>query len=101
VDLVNRQVILLADRLVRTPGRTAGAARFVGSPHVSAVFGNLRPDAGLWGAQFALAQLRSRIAAGGVSAMRADPGLLAEVDQHTAAVRDALTEASGRVSAVC
>jgi hypothetical protein len=67
---------------------------------VSAVFGNLRPDAGLWGAQFALAQLRARIAAGGVSAMRADPGLLAEVDQHTAAVRDALTEASGRVSAV-
>jgi hypothetical protein len=48
----------------------------------------------------ALAQLRERIVAGGLSAMRADPALLADVDQHAAAVRDALTEVSGRVSAV-
>ncbi|MCW2638146.1 MAG: hypothetical protein JWP76_452 [Dactylosporangium sp.] len=67
---------------------------------MSATFGNLRPDAGLWGAQLALAQLRERIVAGGLSAMRADPALLADVDQHAAAVRDALTEVSGRVSAV-
>jgi hypothetical protein len=70
------------------------------SAHVSATFGNLRRDAGLWGAQLALAQLRQRIATSGVNAMRADPALLADVDQHAAAVRDALTEVSGRVSAV-
>jgi hypothetical protein len=67
---------------------------------VSATFENLRQDAGSWGAQFALTQLRRRIATGGVSAMRADPALLAQVDQHAAAVRDALTEVSGRVTAV-
>jgi hypothetical protein len=48
----------------------------------------------------ALAQLRQRIATSGVTAMRADAALLADVDQHAAAVRDALTEVSGRVSAV-
>lgn len=35
-----------------------------------------------------------------MNAMRDHPALLADVDQHAAAVRDALTEASGRVSAV-
>jgi hypothetical protein len=67
---------------------------------VSAVFENLRPDAGSWSAQFVLQQLRQRIAASGVHAMRVDPGLLAEVDQHAAAVRDALIQVSGRISAV-
>jgi hypothetical protein len=67
---------------------------------MSAVFGNLRPDAGVWGAQVALAQLRRRITAARMDAGRAHPGLLAQVDQHAAAVRDALTEAAGRVTAV-
>jgi hypothetical protein len=70
------------------------------SPPVSATFENLRRDAGPWGAQFALTQLRRRIAGSGVNAMRTDPALLARVDQHAAAVRDALTEVSGRVTAV-
>nr|WP_240940436.1 DUF6401 family natural product biosynthesis protein [Planosporangium flavigriseum] len=47
-----------------------------------------------------MAQLRGQVGASGLSAMRADPALLAQVDQHVAAVRDALIEAGGRVSAV-
>ena len=67
---------------------------------MSATFGNLRPDAALWAAQLALSQLARRIAASGFAAIRESPGLLADVDQHAAAVRDALIEISGRVSAV-
>ncbi|HEV7898381.1 MAG TPA: DUF6401 family natural product biosynthesis protein [Planosporangium sp.] len=67
---------------------------------MSAVFENLRRDAGAWGAQVALDQLRSRIATSGMDAVRGRPALLAEVDQHAAAVRDALTEVTGRITAV-
>jgi DNA-binding FrmR family transcriptional regulator len=68
------------------------------SPDVSAAFGNLHQDAGLRGAQLALTRLRGRIATSGVDAMRDDPALLADVDQHAAAVRDALIEATGRIT---
>ena len=67
---------------------------------MSATFGNLRPDAALWAAQLALSQLARRISGTGFAALRENPALLAEVDQHAAAVRDALTEISGRISAV-
>jgi hypothetical protein len=67
---------------------------------MSAAFGNLRRDAGVWGAQLALTQLWRRIAATGMDAMRACPALLADVDQHAAAVRDTLTGISGRINAV-
>ena len=67
---------------------------------MSTAYGNLRPDAALWAAQLALSQLARRIATTGFPAMRTCPGLLADVDQHAAAVRDALTEVSGRISAI-
>jgi hypothetical protein len=67
---------------------------------MSAAFGNLRRDAGVWAAQLALAQLWRQVATTGQDAMRDCPALLAEVDQHAAAVREALTSVSGRVSAV-
>jgi hypothetical protein len=67
---------------------------------MSAAFGNLREDAGAWGAQLALSRLRDGVATTGTGAMRACSGLLAEVDQHAAAVRDALIEVSGKVSVI-
>ncbi|MGC9669415.1 DUF6401 family natural product biosynthesis protein [Planosporangium sp. 12N6] len=67
---------------------------------MSAVFGNLRRDAEAWGARLALTQLRQRIGGTGLAAAQARPGLLAEVDQHAAAVRDALTEATGGVTVI-
>lgn len=67
---------------------------------MSAAFGNLRRDAAVWGAEVALDQLRARIATSGMDAVRSRPALLAEVDQHAAAVREALTEAAGRISTV-
>jgi hypothetical protein len=67
---------------------------------MSPPFGNLRRDAGLWAAQLALAQLWRRVAATGLEAMRSSPALLAEVDQHATAVREALISVSGRISAV-
>ena len=67
---------------------------------MSAAFGNLRRDAGAWAAQLALAQLWRRIASSGQEAMRMCPALTADVDQHAAAVREALTGVSGRISAV-
>jgi hypothetical protein len=66
---------------------------------VFAAFGNLRRDADGWAAQLALAQLWRRVASTGVEAMRTHPALRAEVDQHAAAVRDALTGISGRITA--
>ena len=64
---------------------------------VVAPTGKNDPDAG--------EQLTSRapstsFATTGFPAMRACSGLLADVDQHAAAVRDALTEVSGRISAI-
>jgi hypothetical protein len=67
---------------------------------MSTAFGNLRPDAALWAAQLALSQLARRVATSGSVALQDCPALLADVDQHAAAVRDALTEISGRISAV-
>jgi Family of unknown function (DUF6401) len=67
---------------------------------MSAAFGNVRRDAGVWAAQLALAQLWRRVATTGSEAMRACPALVADVDQHAAAVRDALTAISGRITAI-
>ena len=43
-------------------------------------------------ARLALGQLRDRLGAAGVAAMRALPVLLAEVDQHAAQVQEALAD---------
>ncbi len=67
---------------------------------MSGGYGNLRDDPGVWAAQLALSQLARRVATTGLVAMRARPALLARVDQHAAATRDALTDVSGRVGAV-
>jgi hypothetical protein len=67
---------------------------------MSAGFPPVRPDAAVWAAQLALAHLADRVAGSGYGAMRDCPALLADVDQHAAAVRDALVRVSGRVSAV-
>ncbi|MDP9818128.1 DUF6401 family natural product biosynthesis protein [Spirilliplanes yamanashiensis] len=51
-------------------------------------------------AQLALGQWRARLGATGMAALKAVPGLLAEVDQHAAHVRDALADGAGRVRRV-
>ena len=85
---------------ITRPGLSGSGRYFVASALMSAAFGNLRRDAGAWAAHLALAQLWRRVASTGQEAMWACPVLLAEVDQHAAAVREALTGVSGRISAV-
>ncbi len=51
-------------------------------------------------AQLALGQWASRLGVAGTAAMRALPGLLAEVDQHAAAVREAIADRRGRLRPV-
>ncbi len=46
-------------------------------------------------AHLALAQWRNRLGEHGTAAMRALPGLMAEVDQHIAEVREQLTDRRG------
>jgi len=62
-------------------------------------FGSRTPSSRVRAAQLALAQLVRRVAPSGFAAMRARPGLTAQVDQHAAAVRDTLT-VDGRISPV-
>jgi uncharacterized membrane protein len=76
------------------------SGKAVASADMSAGFGNLRDDPALWAAQLALSQLARRVATTGFAAMRIRPALVARVDQHAAAVRDALTDVSGRVGAL-
>ncbi len=51
-------------------------------------------------AHLALGQWSSRLGVAGMAAMNSLPGLLAEVDQHAAHVRDAVADRSGRVRRV-
>lgn len=44
----------------------------------------------LWAAQAAIAELRAVVGVPGLAAARSCPGLLTEVDQHAAELRDAL-----------
>jgi Family of unknown function (DUF6401) len=48
-------------------------------------------------AQWALADWMRRLGAVGMDAMRAVPGLVAQVDQHAAQVRDALVDRHGEI----
>jgi hypothetical protein len=51
-------------------------------------------------AHLALAQWVRRVGGTGFPALRADPGLLALVDQHAAAVRDAVARPDGTITAM-
>ena len=57
-------------------------------------------EAVLTGARMALAQWSERLGAAGADAMRAIPGLTAQVDQHLAQIRRTLGDAEGRVHPV-
>ncbi|WP_430784305.1 DUF6401 family natural product biosynthesis protein [Actinoplanes sp. G11-F43] len=46
-----------------------------------------------------LDEMMARVGVDGLTAAFADPGLLARIDQHAAAVRDALLEAGRRIDA--
>jgi hypothetical protein len=55
-------------------------------------------DALAWAAEVALVGWAERLGRAGLAAARSRPGLLAAVDQHAAAVRDALADREGRVA---
>lgn len=51
-------------------------------------------------ARLALGQWGSRLGVTGMTAMRATPGLRAEVDQHAASIREAIADRRGRLHPV-
>jgi hypothetical protein len=63
-----------------------------------AVGGGARRDSVAWAAELALAGWVERVGRTGMTAAHAVPGLLAAVDQHAAAVRDALADRDGSVA---
>jgi hypothetical protein len=79
-------------------GAVGGGAPGNGALGGGAVGGGARRDSVAWAAELALAGWVERVGRTGMTAARAMPGLLAAVDQHAAAVRDALADREGGVA---